>query len=104
MMKSKLINIWNYLRDIVFNQVLVILFGYDAPGDRNLEGKLAKRHIKSYWENYEKTYGMLLRSASNIELNETNVDLYKNGFVRFIKAAYFACTQVSRIIQIKISN
>lgn len=72
----------------------LVLFAYDAPGDRNLEGKLAKRHIKSYWESFELTFEAILKNTSSIEVSETNVDLYKNGLVRFIKNAYSACIQV----------
>lgn len=74
---------------------MIVLFGYDAPGDRNLEGKLAKRHVKSYWEGYERTYESILSNglSSSVELTEENIDLYKNGFQRFIQSAYAACLQ-----------
>lgn len=71
------------------------MFGYDAPGDRNLEGKLAKRHVKSYWEGYERTFESILLHglSSSLELTEENIDLYKNGFQRFIQSAFTACLQ-----------
>lgn len=80
--------IFNILKDGL------VLFAYEAPGDRNLEGKLVKRHIKSYWESFELTFEAILKNSNSIKVSETNIDFYKNGLVRFIKNTYSACIQV----------
>jgi hypothetical protein len=70
-----------------------LLFVFDASGDRNLEGKLAKRHIKSYWDQYKETFKLVLERADKIKIGEDTFEIYKIGFLRFIKNAYLACLQ-----------
>ncbi|RNA08178.1 hypothetical protein BpHYR1_011693, partial [Brachionus plicatilis] len=73
-----------------------ILYSYEPHADRNLEGKIAKKHIKSYWKNYEKTLALILRKAK-IDINEDNLYYFANGFNNFVKRSYHACIQKSEI-------
>ncbi|CAF0861948.1 unnamed protein product [Brachionus calyciflorus] len=69
-----------------------ILYCYDAPADRNREGNIAKKHIKSYWKNYEKTLSLILQKGI-FNLAEENLDYFTKGFNRFINNSYNACIQ-----------
>ena len=40
--------------------IAYLLYSYEAPGDRNAEGVIVKRHIVSHWRSYEETFGILL--------------------------------------------
>ncbi len=40
--------------------IACLLYSYEAPGDRNAEGVIVKRHIASHWRGYEETFGILL--------------------------------------------
>ena len=76
----------NYNKYLIYFIVCYILFCYDPPVDRNLEGKVIKKHIKSYWKNYKETLKLLLIDVNLFLLNRSFHSLkYKKLKTKFLR-------------------